>query len=72
MLGDHRTPAVRVCAEENCSRSYTETCKWDAIKAFNEGWFFSRKTGLKYCPDHTPEWVAEWRERKETENEAGR
>lgn len=34
---------------------------WGKVKA--EDWFFTR-AGEAYCPNHVPEWVAGWRERK--------
>lgn len=35
--------------------------KWAAIKAGDEGWFFSRKDDAAYCPEHVPDWVPAWR-----------
>lgn len=39
--------------------------KHDAIRAAAEGWFDSQKTGESFCPAHVPEWVAQWRARKQ-------
>jgi len=50
------------CSQEGC----TETVRnhyWGRVKS---GWFF-QKTGEAWCPEHTPEWVASWRARKEAE-----
>lgn len=43
--------------------------KFGAIKAQDEGWFFAKDSGPRgssaaYCPEHVPEWVTAWRERK--------
>lgn len=32
------------------------------IRAAEQGWFF-QQNGDAWCPEHTPEWVAEWRAR---------
>lgn len=63
MPGNNKTQRYRV-TEEHCSH---EVCAatipghaWGHIKS---GWFFQRD-GTQYCPEHTPEWVAEWRARK--------
>lgn len=37
--------------------------KWGTIKAWNEGWFFSKDGSGKWCPSHLPSWVAKWRAR---------
>lgn len=38
--------------------------KWAAIKASEDGWFFSREESAAYCPAHNPPWVAAWRARQ--------
>ena len=48
------------CAEPGCEATVKDHA-WGKIKA--DGWFFT-KTGEAWCPDHNPEWVAEWRARQ--------
>lgn len=43
-----------------CQASYPGS-KHAAIRAGQEGWFRSRKTGEAFCPEHVPDWVAGWR-----------
>ena len=50
-----------VCEHDECDASY-HTHKWDAIKE-GENWF-QQKDGTAWCPQHIPDWVAEWRKRK--------
>jgi hypothetical protein len=47
------------CAEDGCTNAVKQD-HWSSIHAHGEGWFF-QKNGLIWCPDHTPEWVEEWR-----------
>lgn len=54
---------VLQCSEDGCE----ETIKahyWGRVKS---GWFFSRAEDKQWCPNHIPEWVAEWRARKAAE-----
>lgn len=50
------------CTQKGCARSVRLNHKWDHIKAQSEGWFF-QKDGSSWCPEHTPDWVEEWRKR---------
>lgn len=53
-----------VCGEPNCD-NHIKNHLWGRIKA--EGWFFTRTRDEAWCPDHLPEWVIEWRGKKEKE-----
>lgn len=55
------TEAVR-CSDPLCEREYADH-KWGRINASKAGWFF-QTTGETWCPEHMPEWVTAWRERK--------
>lgn len=50
------------CAKEGCKNAYTPH-RWGSTKAHGKGWF-QQKDGTVWCPEHTPEWVEEWRARK--------
>ena len=52
-----------VCCIQGCDRQIAEGHRWGKIRAQDKGWFFA-KTGHVYCPDHVPDWVAAWRERR--------
>lgn len=57
------TQDTRCDHEDGCEK----TCpnhKWGHLRAHKEGWFFS-KDRHAFCPDHRPEWVEKWRERKQ-------
>lgn len=47
------------CSHEGCENEF-KAHAWGAIKASSKGWFL-QKNGDKWCPDHTPEWLAAWR-----------
>lgn len=47
---------------EKCSATCSNH-KWGMIRAYNEGWFFS-KDRKAFCPAHVPSWVAGWRMRQ--------
>lgn len=49
-------PRLR-CSIEGCPASVADHY-WGKVKAI--GWFFMRD-GTAYCPEHLPEWLAEWR-----------
>lgn len=53
---DHKSPDV-VCSHPGCDKKIRGHA-WGHIKASD--WFF-QKDGQSWCPDHHPEWVAEWR-----------
>lgn len=55
---EHQT----VCCAPDCDASFRGS-KFDAIRASEEGWFFS-KSGDAYCPEHVPVWVPAWRARQ--------
>ena len=48
-----------VCAQPRCTQTVGGS-KWDRIRASKAGWFFGLD-GNAYCPEHVPNWVAEWR-----------
>lgn len=50
-------------ANKKKERASGRLSKWDIIKAGEAGWFF-QKDGTTWCPEHTPEWVEEWRARQ--------
>lgn len=56
------TPPPVKCAEGGCPQEIKNNA-WAKTKAHAAGWFFQRE-GAAYCPDHTPEWVEEWRKKK--------
>ena len=55
----HQSPDVQ-CSQGGCEQS-VKGHAWGKIKA--EGWFF-QMNGDSWCPEHHPEWVAEWRRNK--------
>lgn len=55
------------CAHEGCPASGHKNHYWGRVRAHDEGWFI-QKDGTAWCPDHTPEWVAEWRAKKATKD----
>ena len=50
-----------VCAHEGCEESI-QNHKWARIKS---GGWFQQFNGDVWCPNHIPEWVDEWRMKKE-------
>lgn len=54
--------AKNVCAQPRCKESYSKS-RHETIAAGHKGWFM-QKDGQAWCPKHTPDWVASWRERK--------
>jgi hypothetical protein len=52
----------RKCSREGCEKTYP-VHRWGAIRAGADGWFLQRN-GDAWCPEHHPEWVAEWRTRQ--------
>lgn len=53
------------CLRDGCPASFPGS-KWDTMQAQREGWFFPKEhNGVRgWCPEHLPEWVAEWRARQ--------
>lgn len=49
------------CSYPNCG-SYYKSHHWGNKEAQREGWFL-QKNGDKWCPNHIPEWVDQWREK---------
>ena len=47
----------------NCTASHPGS-RWDAMKADRGGWFHSYQEEQAYCPDHVPDWVPAWREKR--------
>jgi hypothetical protein len=54
---------MTACADPLCPNEF-KAHYWGSVKAHGAGWFI-QKDGTAWCPDHTPEWVAAWRARKE-------
>lgn len=50
------------CDHPSCS-NFVKAHAWGWIKAGGDGWFF-QKNGDCWCPDHIPEWVSAWREKR--------
>lgn len=50
------------CAGPEC-REKVKNHRWGKTKAV--GWFFSREDDKAYCPKHVPEWVEEWRKKRD-------
>jgi hypothetical protein len=48
------------CSADGCDATVPDHY-WGKVKA--AGWFFQRN-GDAWCPEHVPEWVAEWRSRQ--------
>lgn len=62
----HQAP-LKQCAQPGCTASFRDH-RWGATKAHDEGWFL-QQNGDAWCPEHVPDWVAQWRkkqQRKET------
>lgn len=49
------------CDEPGCENR-RKNHAWGAIKA--EDWF-NQRNGKTWCPEHHPEWVADWRARRQ-------
>lgn len=62
----HASTHLVHCARTDlgCTVSFPGS-KWDTIRATAAGWFFSRQEDKAFCPQHTPDWVAGWRVRKD-------
>ena len=56
-----------VCAHEGCEESVNN--HYHARAAAHEAGWFQQKDGTFWCPEHVPEWVADWRARKKSESE---
>jgi hypothetical protein len=55
-------PAVIGCAAADCSATHPDHA-WGKIHAHGAGWF-TQKNGTAWCPDHVPEWVTSWRQKR--------
>lgn len=51
------------CAADGCTANFRDTGRWAPERQSKSGWFHQRN-GSSFCPQHTPDWVAAWRERK--------
>lgn len=59
-LDPSREPTPRDhCSHPSCQNTIPAHA-WGRIKS---DWFF-QKNGEKFCPQHTPEWVEQWRANK--------
>lgn len=56
-----QTPKFKTCAIEGCTNRFADHV-WGARNAQKAGWF-CQKDGTNFCPNHIPDWVAEWRNR---------
>ena len=54
-----RPVAAAVLSCEGCDATIPDE-RWSKTRS---GWF-QTKDGKNYCPEHTPDWVAEWREKR--------
>lgn len=59
-----------ICDRPGCGRSI-KSHQWGGRNAANKGedWFMQKalpngEPGPAWCPDHHPEWVAEWRAKR--------
>lgn len=50
------------CAQRGCKGTAPKH-QWSEKTKAGKGWFH-QKDGTSWCPDHHPEWVKEWRERR--------
>lgn len=57
-LGKPPTPLAH-CSKPGCDATFKDH-HWGAKKAQADGWFL-QKNDDKWCPEHNPPWVAEWR-----------
>lgn len=55
------------CTKEECPKTYMPH-HWGTKEAGRAGWFLQRN-GDAWCPDHTPDWVDEWRAKKKAKEE---
>lgn len=60
---------VGKCAHPGCPKVFRDRHQWDQNEAQKAGWFF-QKNGDRWCPEHNPPWVVEWRLKKAMEKEA--
>jgi hypothetical protein len=51
------------CAQPECPETAGNDM-WSKIRAHDAGWFFTRDDKSGWCPTHTPEWVATWRDKQ--------
>ncbi|AOZ64930.1 hypothetical protein SEA_OLYMPICHELADO_65 [Streptomyces phage OlympicHelado] len=58
----YRVSGHRFCSNAECPKSFPNH-KHGTIGAHQDGWFLQRN-GDAWCPDHIPDWVAEWRAKK--------
>lgn len=49
------------CDGPDCAAA-VENHRWGRTKA--AGWFFTRDDDQAWCPEHVPDWVAEWRAKR--------
>ena len=56
------------CDKTECENDYFPD-KWGKIEAQKQGWFFGKNPIVAWCPEHIPDWVAEWRLRRALERE---
>lgn len=61
MASEHPVRCAK--ATDGCTAQFPGS-KHDAVRAHEAGWFFSRREGLAYCPEHVPDWVPAWRARQ--------
>jgi hypothetical protein len=61
---DRQLPVRRECHADGCDTSFEDNGRWTPERRPGSDWFIQRN-GWTWCPDHTPDWVAEWRKKKE-------
>lgn len=64
---EHESSGTRSCSRGECPKFFPDH-RWGAMAADREGWFMQRN-GKAWCPDHNPDWVAEWRASKKQQEE---
>jgi hypothetical protein len=58
---------TKFCAHSGCGDKYYPH-EWGTKEAQRKGWFLQRN-GVAWCPDHNPDWVAEWRVKNKKKNQ---
>lgn len=51
------------CTKKGCINIFRDRHQWDRSEAHKAGWFF-QKNGDVWCPEHIPDWVNEWRAKR--------
>lgn len=57
---------VLKCTYEGCTAT-VKNHYWGKVRAHADGWFMSSDEKVIRCPEHLPDWVIPWREKKRQE-----